>query len=406
MSAGNGILVLADAETRPSLAGVPHKALADPYQVLAELARHDWRVVVLTGPRPDLPGLCRAARRIAPEAKLLAVCGPAGEAQIRDLPPAALDDYFIEPLEPADVEAIRRAAGISDDPAPTAEPAEAAGPARRIAELIDAAHDVRKMDSHLVRVVSSLVGCPVTWSPLTRVPAGTETLLTTAGPEPRALIAVGAARRTPMADAYLAIAQQCLPSLVSAAERTQGLQRLSITDHLTGAFNRRYFYEATDQILERADSEGFRVTLLLYDIDDFKRYNDTYGHAAGDDILRDTARMMRQITRAQDIVARIGGDEFAVLFWEADKPRSPNSQPPETAFALADRFRKAVHRHAFQSLGPEAVGTLTISGGLASYPAQGRNVRELLRQADAALSQAKQSGKNAIRIVGPGNGGS
>jgi len=235
-----------------------------------------------------------------------------------------------------------------------------------------------------------------------RVPAGAQPLLLAAGKAPRVLVPLGVPRHSPTADAYLGFAQECLPSLLSVARRTQGLHLLSITDHLTGSFNRRYFYEATERILQRAKKENFRVTLLLYDIDDFKRYNDAYGHAAGDEILRDTAAMMKQITRAQDIVARIGGDEFAVLFWDADKPRSPNSHPPETALALADRFRKAVHRHAFRSLGPEARGTLTISGGLASYPWGGTNVRELLAHADAALRQAKESGKNAIRIVGGG----
>jgi len=407
MTDGNGMLVLADAEARRSLAeplaGTPHTAVADPYRALAELARREWRVVVLTGPQPEFAGLCRAARRLAPEAKLLAVSGPAGEAQANPLVGAALDDYFIEPLEADDVEAIRQAAGIDGEAAVRTAPAEAAEPARRLAELIDASRDLDEMDNHLVRVVAALVGCPVTWAPPAGLPAGAEPLLTTGGENPRALVPVGTPRLGAMAKAYLAIAQECLPSLLSAARRAQGLRQLSITDHLTGAFNRRYFYEATERILERAEGENFRVTLLLYDIDDFKRYNDTYGHAAGDDILRDTARMMKQITRAQDIVARIGGDEFAVLFWDADKPRSPNSRPPETAFALADRFRQAVHKHAFGSLGPEAVGTLTISGGLASYPADGTTVRGLLSQADAALRQVKETGKNAIRIVGPGN---
>ena len=403
MTAGGNLLLLADGPVAESLSrslgDTPHTALAEPYDAMGELGRRSWSAVVLAGPRPEFAGFCRAARRLQASARLCAVCPPAGEAEMIHLLGSPLDDYFIHPLSARDIAELRLAANM---PAPQQGVNGAPVPARQLAELIDAAQDRENMDAHLVRVVAALVGCPVAWVAPDRVPAGARPLLLTAGKTPRVLAPLGVPRRSPTADAYLCFAQECLPSLLNVARRTRGLHMLSITDHLTGAFNRRYFYEATDRILPRAQAEGFRVTLLLYDIDDFKRYNDTYGHAAGDEILRDTARMMRQITRAQDIVARIGGDEFAVLFWDADKPRSPNSRPPETAYALADRFRKAVHKHAFRSLGPEAHGTLTISGGLASYPWDGKSVRELLSRADAALRQAKASGKNSIRLVGAG----
>lgn len=191
-----------------------------------------------------------------------------------------------------------------------------------------------------------------------------------------------------------------MPALVSTAERTESLHRLAVTDHLTGAYNRRYFYHLTDRILAQAEGRGYRVTLLLYDVDDLKQYNDTYGHAAGDEILRETAAMMREITRSQDIVARIGGDEFAVLFWDSDPPRDPGSEPLDSAYDLADRFRRAVAGMEFPSLGPDAAGVLSISGGLANYPKDGASCRELLRSADRALDQAKRAGKNGIRIIG------
>jgi diguanylate cyclase (GGDEF)-like protein len=140
--------------------------------------------------------------------------------------------------------------------------------------------------------------------------------------------------------------------------------------------------------------------VYLYDIDDFKRYNDRFGHAAGDEILRETAAMMKQITRRHDVVARIGGDEFAVLFWDTGPTRQPNSQPLQTAYQLADRFRRAVSSHAFQALGPKASGTLTISGGLATFPWDGWTIDQLLRRADEALLSAKANGKNNIHLVG------
>jgi diguanylate cyclase (GGDEF)-like protein len=142
------------------------------------------------------------------------------------------------------------------------------------------------------------------------------------------------------------------------------------------------------------------VTLLLYDIDDFKHYNETYGHAAGDEILRETAILMKRTSRSHDVVARIGGDEFAVLFWDVQPPRRASSKPLQDFQRLAERFCRAVSAHSFASLGPEARGVLTISGGLANFPADGQTCRDLLRAADQALRSVKRSGKNAIQIVG------
>ena len=197
---------------------------------------------------------------------------------------------------------------------------------------------------------------------------------------------------------FIASVQKCLPAATAAARRTESLHQLAVTDHLTGAYNRRYFYARTDEVLDEAAAHGLRVTLLLYDIDDFKRYNDRYGHAAGDEILRETAALMKSICREHDVVARIGGDEFAVLFWDA--PRAPGSARLKSAFDLADRFRRTVETLEFRSLGSEAKGVLTISGGLASFPADGKTCRDLLRQADKAIKAAKKSGKNAIKLLG------
>ena len=205
----------------------------------------------------------------------------------------------------------------------------------------------------------------------------------------------------PAAGALLACLKQFLPALRASARRMDVLRRLSITDDLTGLYNRRYFHQVAGEILRWSAGRGARATLLLYDIDNFKQYNEEFGHPVGDAILRELAVMVRQVTRAQDIVARVGGEEFAVLFWESEPPRSADSRPVEKPHALAERFRRAVASHRFPSLGPEAKGVLTISGGLATFPRDGATVEELLRQADDALRAAKRSGKNAIRIIGP-----
>jgi GGDEF domain-containing protein len=153
----------------------------------------------------------------------------------------------------------------------------------------------------------------------------------------------------------------------------------------------------------------FPVTLLLFDLDNFKKYNDTYGHGLGDQILKETAALMRRCCREHDCVARIGGDEFAVVFWEKEGPRQPKdankppvaAKPPQTPRQIFERFKRLMASQEFQELGPTGKGTLTISGGLASFPWDGRDVPELIQAADKALVMgAKQGGKDRLYLVG------
>jgi len=404
VSGGGEILLLGEPSVGEEFAarcgdGARVTRLSDPYDALEEMSRRPWPVVVLTAPRPELDSLCRASRRLQCDARLLAICSPADEPDVRKLSPGVLDDYFVYPPTRGDWQDILQAARG----APSGGAVVAGLSAKDIGELFAAAESVQGLEDRVAAMVGERLGCEVRWAEARDAAGGATVLLTAAGDQPRALVAEDAgqaAAADPSAQAFLKSLRDILPAMLAAAERCESLNRLAITDHLTGAYNRRYFYMATDRILKRAEAEGFRATLLLYDIDDFKRYNDTYGHAAGDEILRETAAMMRRITRTQDIVARIGGDEFAVLFWDAEPPRSPGSTPPQRAYDLADRFRQAVTRMNFHSLGPEARGSLTISGGLASFPEAGGTCRELLRAADRALKSAKQSGKDAIKLIG------
>ena len=191
-------------------------------------------------------------------------------------------------------------------------------------------------------------------------------------------------------------------------ERHNGLQKLAITDELTGLYNARYFRHFLARIVERARAMHFPVTLLLFDIDDFKKYNDRFGHGVGDEILRQVAGLMKRCTRDHDLVARVGGDEFAVVFWEKEGPRQPKedkpqmpAKPPQSPRLVFERFRRLMASQEFPGLGATGKGVLTISGGLASFPWDGRDVAELIEAADQALVKgAKQSGKDRIFLVG------
>lgn len=188
------------------------------------------------------------------------------------------------------------------------------------------------------------------------------------------------------------------------------LAALVTQDDLTDLKNRRYLRQFLPAILQKAEAAHCQVTLLLFDIDDFKHYNDAYGHSVGDDVLRQTAKLMRRCCRDQDVVARLGGDEFAVVFWDvpddrlhqgtaSDRRRSSQNHPRGAVF-MAERFRSEMSDTPFDQLGPQGKGALTISGGLATFPTDAPNARELFEKADQAMLEAKRSGKNRIYLVG------
>ncbi len=147
----------------------------------------------------------------------------------------------------------------------------------------------------------------------------------------------------------------------------------------------------------------------MFDIDDFKQYNDTYGHSVGDEILKQASILIKKCCRSHDVVARMGGDEFAIIFWDnsAQKPvkgkterRSGQSDHPREALFIAKRLKNEIKKADLDMLGPEGKGTLTISGGLASFPNDGDTAEEVFEKADQALLDAKKSGKNRIYLVG------
>lgn len=190
--------------------------------------------------------------------------------------------------------------------------------------------------------------------------------------------------------------------ILLAAQHDQ-LRRAAFTDELTGAFNRRYFNRFLTAAMDQAKAKRHTVTLLVFDIDNFKVYNDKYSHAAGDEILVETVRLLTSVIRPSDRVCRVGGDEFAVIFHDPEGPRNPGvaATTPQSIGLIAARFQKQICAHRFPKLLDEAPGTLTISGGMATFPWDGATPEELLARADELAMQSKRLGKNAITF-GPG----
>ncbi len=184
--------------------------------------------------------------------------------------------------------------------------------------------------------------------------------------------------------------------------RQQGeLRRAAFTDALTGAWNRRYFERFLSAAIEQSAKARHQLSVLVFDIDDFKRFNERYGHVAADGVLVEVVRLLTSVIRPSDRVCRIGGDEFAVVFYEPGGPRNPGSKHPSSVQEIAARFQAQIRQKRFPKLGLDAPGTLTVSGGMSTFPWDGRSAEELLRHADLLALESKRQGKNAITL-GPG----
>ncbi len=166
-------------------------------------------------------------------------------------------------------------------------------------------------------------------------------------------------------------------------------QRLSITDGLTGIWNRRYFQMQFRQVLATATRFRRPFSMLMLDLDHFKKINDTYGHRRGDAILVEVSQRVTTMVREVDTFARYGGEEFACLLSETDV---------DGAVTTAEKIRDAVKREPFGS-NEETPIDLTISIGIASYPEHGESFVALIEAADKALYRAKQTGRDQVCVA-------
>jgi diguanylate cyclase (GGDEF)-like protein len=206
------------------------------------------------------------------------------------------------------------------------------------------------------------------------------------------VLAVGGSRRPPEEQAAVARLLAELSGLaLLQVDKVKAIQDTANRDGLTGVFNKRYFQEHIASEIRRAERDGNGVSLLLVDIDHFKNYNDTSGHVAGDEVLKQVGQLLRGSIREDDVVARYGGEEFVVLYPGASKA---------LAYRLAQGLRRAIESHPFAGGEHQPLGAVTISGGVASYPQDAQGEVDLIRSADEALYQAKKAGRN--RIVGAG----
>ncbi|MBI5888840.1 MAG: diguanylate cyclase [Deltaproteobacteria bacterium] len=172
---------------------------------------------------------------------------------------------------------------------------------------------------------------------------------------------------------------------------SEELKLLSMTDALTGLFNRRYFLERLFEEVERVKRHNEKFSLFILDIDNFKAFNDRYGHSVGDEILKLASKIIRDAVRSIDVVARYGGEEFVVLLPHTSKGES---------LVIAERIRRGIEEMkqagaVFRGLNP-LKGTPTISVGIAEFPGDAETIDDLVEHADKAMYAAKRMGRNRV----------
>lgn len=174
----------------------------------------------------------------------------------------------------------------------------------------------------------------------------------------------------------------------TVAVRGARLEELSFRDPLTESYNRRYLALRLDEEVKRSARSGEPLSLILLDLDQFKTVNDRWGHAAGDEVLKEVVQLLVSQSRRYTVVARYGGDEFIALL--------PNA-PKAAALVYAERLRAIVERYPFK------YGPVTASFGVACFPDDTANAGELIKSADHALYEAKRQGRNSVAMPAGGS---
>jgi diguanylate cyclase (GGDEF)-like protein len=185
----------------------------------------------------------------------------------------------------------------------------------------------------------------------------------------------------PLVESYL---REAAPVL-QAKRLMASLRESTLNDAMTGLRNRRFLEEYSETLVNQCKRRSTAMTLIMLDLDYFKKVNDTYGHDAGDAILIDLANIFKANVRDSDLVIRYGGEEFLIILLDT---------PAEAGVQVAEKIRKAVEAHQFKA--GSVLLNKTISAGLADYPNDGQAFWQVLKFADVSLYAAKERGRNQV----------
>jgi diguanylate cyclase (GGDEF)-like protein len=170
------------------------------------------------------------------------------------------------------------------------------------------------------------------------------------------------------------------------------VQEEASTDALTGLYNRRYLFETAKEVAQKAIVRNSPISVFIFDIDHFKRYNDINGHTEGDRLLVALSKLLKDSTRGTDVVARFGGEEFIILMPDTDK---------DNALRYAEKIRILIEEYPFNHREKQPAGYVSISGGIAAFPFDGNSLSAVIRRADEVLYESKRSGRNKVMRYEP-----
>lgn len=187
-------------------------------------------------------------------------------------------------------------------------------------------------------------------------------------------------------DSFHILAQQFILG-IKRAHLYQKIQELAINDGLTGIFSRGYYLARLREEIERSEKFKLNFSLALVDIDNFRTYNDRYGHLVGDSVLKEVVRLIKENIRQIDLLGKYGGDEISLVLIETNK---------QIATQAAERIRHAIEEKKIKAYDEDL--QITVSIGIAGFPSDAQQPEGLIAKADQALYLAKQSGKNKVSI--------
>ncbi|MBM4128555.1 MAG: GGDEF domain-containing protein, partial [Nitrospira sp.] len=191
---------------------------------------------------------------------------------------------------------------------------------------------------------------------------------------------------------FIAMVADLAGVTLQSCEYLETAKTEAITDALTGLYNRRYFYERAREAAYKAISYNSPISIFIFDIDHFKKYNDLNGHAEGDYLLREISKLLKEQSRGTDVIARYGGEEFIVLMPGTDK---------ESAYTYSEKIRQVIEHFPFRHREKQPAGFVSVSGGVASFPFDGNSIDAVIRLADEALYDSKRSGRNMVKKYEP-----
>lgn len=434
------ILVIGDGDRavqtalRSAVPAVEVNAVPGVFEGIHELTRSNYSAVLAAAEpierRPE--AAVRTLRELVGRGRLVLFGHPTLEPLSRKMLEFGVDDYVVTPANAAELQQLfgapsLRVAPVEDSTDTPTESSISIPQTDRVAALLGLPlaeilleallSSPQNAFSAAVAAIDARIGPAmklVQLSPTVAAPPPSDGMMTLSHPvwmekTEKAVLHLTIPRDDDQVAArhFLSQLTHLLGRTILLQERHTGLQTLAITDELTGLYNARYFRHMLRKACDRAINQLRMVTLLMFDIDNFKKYNDEFGHALGDEILRQTASLMRRSCRGQDQVFRIAGDEFAVIFMENepraahDRTTASSARVPASIRTILERFRRSISNPEFAMLGSAGRGQLTISGGMAIFPYHAHTPEELVQKADEALMFfAKKSGKNSIYLIG------